>query len=235
MLTANKTFRFFEGALFALIGFVSWDRKAVGVHIECFTVTYKEKLSGSKNPIKMLLKWPPHLAAAGIGTRCAVHLVKSRAAASRQWAVWGTYFSSPAFVWRDLTKITYFASTSLKASNGPIVCQFKTFENFHILFPQSEVHIWLLQLHDLLIQLHAWLIWQETSTAVEILDTLPIVQHALLIRAVEFNSWNFIHFTNQATFFANWSAYFSSWFFFFVILHWSWEGSCSLKPAGIFP
>lgn len=53
--------------------------------------------------------------------------------------------------------------------------------------PQSEVHILLLQLHNLLIQLHAWLIWQETSTVVEILDTLPIVQRALLIGAVEFN------------------------------------------------
>lgn len=79
--------------------------------------------------------------------------------------------------------------------------------------PQSEVHILLLQLHNSLIQLHAWLAWQEPGTVVEILDTLPIVQRALLMGAVEFNSWNFIHFTNQATFFANWGAYFSSWFF----------------------
>lgn len=63
-------------------------------------------------------------------------------------------------VQKDLVKVTYFASTFLKAdADRPIVCQLKTFETFPTLLPQSEVHILLLQLHNLLIQLHAWLIW----------------------------------------------------------------------------
>jgi len=102
-------------------------------------------------------------------------------------------FSSPAIVWRDFIKCISFASTFLKAEvdheHPQTYCV--SFQHLSVCMPfppQSEVHILLLQLHNSLIQLHAWLAWQEPGTVVEILDTLPIVQRALLMGAVEFNS-----------------------------------------------